>query len=148
MADFVRLAVRVEGIVDLRIVALPLGIFIGSFFNFIFLFLAFRAFFGWFPTDGIGRAVFQIIFASLIAGLVSYWGLNVFSLIFNLHTFLGVFLQGFLAGIFGISAFLGILWSLGNQELFEAYHGLRGLFAAKQKGREDMVPAPEPERLL
>jgi len=148
LADFFRTALKLDGIADLRVIALSLGIFIGGFFNFIFLFLAFRASFGWFPTDGIGRAVFQIISASLIAGLVSYWGLNVFSLFFNLHTFLGVFLQGFLAGILGILVFLGILWSLGSKELAEAYFSLRGLFKEKQKSREDMVPAPEPEKLL
>lgn len=148
LADFFRHALRLEGIADLRVIALSLGIFIGGFFNFVFLFFAFRATFGWFPTEGNWRAIFQITAASFIAGLVGYWGLNVFSLAFNLYTFLGVFSQGFLAGIFGILAFLGILWSLGSIELFESYYGLRGLFAEKQKGRDDMVPAPEPEKLL
>ncbi len=148
LADFFRSFLSLHGIEDLRVVALPFGILVGSIFNFIFLFFSFKAVFGWFPGAEAGRTILQIISGSLIAGLVSYWGLNVFSLAFNLYTFLGVLLQGFLAGILGILAFLGILWSLGNQELFEAYRGLRGLFAEKQKGREDMVPAPEPEKLL
>ena len=148
LSDFFRSFLSLSGIEDLRIVALPLGILVGSIFNFIFLFFSFRAVFGWFPGAEAGRAILQIISGSLVAGLVSYWGLNIFSLTFDLYTFFGVFLQGFLAGILGILAFLGILWSLGSRELFEAYHGLRGLFTEKQKGREDMVPAPEPEKLL
>src|SRR3989344_4235782 len=74
LSDFFRSFLSLSGIEDLRIVALPLGILVGSIFNFIFLFFSFRAVFGWFPGAEAGRAILQIISGSLVAGLVGYWG--------------------------------------------------------------------------
>ena len=148
LAYFVGWVLRISDIADIRIMALPLGIFVGSVFNLVFLFFSFRMVFGWSPMKGVWRTAAESLFVGAVGGLITYWGLNIFSRVFDLHTFIGVFLQGLLAGLLGIGAILAALWILGSRELFEIKKGARGLFSEKEKGREDMVPAPEPEKLL
>ena len=147
-ANFVSGALRLGDISDIRVISLPLGIFAGSLFNFIFLFFSFKAVFGWFPARGAGRTLFQVFSASAMGGLTAYWGLNIFARLFDLRTFLGIFFQGFFAGILGILATGAVLWILKNPELFEIYHSFKVFFLEKEKSKADMVPAPEPEKLL
>ena len=147
-ANFVSGVLRLGDISDIRVISLPLGIFVGSLFNFIFLFFSFKAVFGWFPARGAGRTLFQVFSASAMGGLAAYSGLNIFSSFFDLRTFLGIFFQGFFAGILGILATAAVLWILKSPELFEIYHSFKVFFLEKEKSKSDMVPAPEPEKLL
>lgn len=147
LGRFLSVALRLSDIEDIRIISLPLGIFIGSLFNFIFLFFSFKNIFGWSPTKGLKNMLLQILSASAVGGLITYWGLDVFSHLFNLHTFLGIFFQGLFAGIFGILAIIAVLWFLGNKEFFEILSSARGIFFEKERGEKDMVPTPEPEKL-
>jgi len=62
-------ALRISDIPDIRVVALPLGVLVGSAFNFLFLFFAFRAVFGRFPVKGSGRSILEIAFSSISGGL-------------------------------------------------------------------------------
>ena len=48
--------------------------------------------------------------------------------IFDINTLPGIFLQGFLAGIFGIIAGIFLLKLLGNQEIADIYQALHGKF--------------------
>ena len=134
-------ALKLRDIPDIRALALPLGVLAGSTVNFIFLFFVFRAVFGWFPTKGIEWAVFKIGLGSAVGGLVAYGGLAVFSHVFDLHTFVGIFLQGLSAGVLGIGAVILVLWALRSEELSEVYRGMRGMLW------KDHVPSPEPEKL-
>jgi len=54
--------------------------------------------------------------------------LNVLSPIFGTTTFWGVFLQGFISGILGIFAGIGVLHLLGNDELKELTQTLKSRF--------------------
>ena len=134
-------ALKLRDIPDIRALALPLGVLAGSTVNFIFLFFVFRAVFGWFPTKGIEWAVFKIGLGSAVGCLVAYGGLAVFSHAFDLHTFVGIFLQGLSAGVLGIGAVILVLWALRSEELSEVYRGMRGMLW------KDHVPSPEPEKL-
>lgn len=134
-------ALRLRDIPDIRVLALPFGVLVGSTANFIFLFFVFWAALGWFPTKGIERAVLKISAGGTVGGLVAYGGLNIFSHVFNLQTFLGIFFQGLLSGVFGIGAMVAVLWALRSEELSEIYRGMRGVLW------KDHVPVPEPEKL-
>ncbi|OGF64731.1 hypothetical protein A2661_01435 [Candidatus Giovannonibacteria bacterium RIFCSPHIGHO2_01_FULL_45_24] len=147
-ADFLGHALRISDIPDIRAVSLPLGILAGSVFNFIFLAFVFKNVFRGFSWRGIWRTFAQALPASAVGGLAAYWGLNIFSRLFDLHTFLGVLGQGFLAGILGILAAAASLWALGSRELAEFSKSFLDIFREKEKSKADMVPAPEPERLL
>lgn len=140
-------ALRIGDIPDIRAVSLPLGILAGSVFNFVFLAFVFKNVFKDFGWRGIWRAFWQVLAASAVGGLAAYQGLGVFARVFDLHTFLGVFGQGFLAGILGIAATAASLWALGSRELKEFSQVLLDMFLEREKSKADMVPAPEPEKL-
>ncbi len=131
----------ISDISDIRVLALPLGILAGSVFNLFFLFWAFKAVFGWFPIKKSQKSILEIIFAGFLGGLAAYAGLNIFSLVFDLNTFLGVFLQGAVSGVFGILAVASVLYSVKNREFFEVVASLKGAIL------KTPVPAPEPEKL-
>src|SRR3989344_4723922 len=130
--DLVGNILKLSDIQDIRVIALPLGILIGSFANFLFLSLAFRVLLGWFPTKGSERAILEIFFASTMGAFVAYFSLNAFAKIFDLHTFLGIFFQGALSGTLGLLMIAGILWVLRNKELLEIYENVRALFSEKE----------------
>ena len=81
------------------------------------------------------------VFSSFLGGVVAYYSLRLFSGIFDLHTFSGVFLQGFLSGILGIAVIILTLYILRSQEFFEVVSSFKNsIFKTR-------VPAPEPEKL-
>ncbi|MEN9647214.1 MAG: hypothetical protein RLY57_18 [Candidatus Parcubacteria bacterium] len=79
-------------------------------------------------TCGIERGVFQSLWqsclASLAIGYIAYVGLNVFDTVFNLNTFVGIFLQGLCAGILGIIAGIAILIAIRNNEIMVVWQTL------------------------
>jgi hypothetical protein len=81
------------------------------------------------------------LLASLLGGAVSYQLLNWLVRFFDLNTFVGVFAQGFLAGLGGIVAMFVALWFLRSQELKHLMVSLRHKF-----WKVDVV-RPEPEEL-
>jgi len=68
-------------------------------------------------TRQVVRTIFQSLIASLFMGLVAYSMLAVFDNIFNLSTVIGIFMQGFLAGIVAILVWALVLKLLGSREL-------------------------------
>ena len=133
-------------IADVRVLAIPLGMLFGSLVNFILLSFSFWIIFGWFPAQGSSKDILQISFAALVGGAVAYGALRFFSLVFDLHTFFGIFFQGFFAGIIGILADVGILWILKNRELSEISASIKSSIT-EPKETAHQVAAPEPEKL-
>ncbi len=70
------------------------------------------------------RVLFQTLGGSILMGWVSYQFLGLFSTVFNLQSSLGVFLQGFLAGIIGIAFYILLLVALKSVELGEVWKTL------------------------
>jgi hypothetical protein len=61
-------------------------------------------------------------------GFVAYLGLNLFAPLFNEDTLVGIFFQGFFAGILGIIAGVIILILLKSKELSEARNTIHKKF--------------------
>lgn len=114
---------RVKDIPGTIVLALPLGWSIGEFFNMAVLWFTFQKDFSGFSKDVL-KTFFQVLIASLVMGFVSYNFLNIFDSVFNLTTTFGVFMQGFLSGIFGIVFGGVVLYFLGNPELSEVWSTL------------------------
>ena len=95
---------------------LPLGFSVGSIMNMIMHWVAFEIDFPGY-TRKIGRSLTESVAASVVMGVISYFLLIPFSNFFGMNTVLGVFLQGFLAGIFGIVVAILLLIATGNKEL-------------------------------
>ncbi len=149
LRPFVAVALRLSDIPDIRVLALPLGILVGNIVNLILLSFSCKIVFGWFPTVGAVRDILEIILGSSIAGFSAYFGLNIFSYVFDLHTFLGILAQGFFAGILGIIAWILTLLILKNREIHEILSSARSAFLERRlPGSEPaIVPIPEPEKL-
>lgn len=140
-ASFISSILDISDIYDIRVLALSFGVLLGSIFNFILLLFTFKSVFGWFPVSKTKKSLIQIFSASFLGTLLAYTGLNIFSFVFNLQTFLGIFLQGFVSGVLGIAAICGILWVTKNREFFEVWESLKTTIW------RDRVAASEPEKL-
>jgi putative peptidoglycan lipid II flippase len=117
---FIETLFRVEGLEGSVILMLALGYSLGTILNGIMLWLAFDIEFGNF-TGRVANTFFQSLSASIVAGFVSYLSLQLFAPILNTTTLVGIFLQGFLAGLIGIFAGILILLALGNKEIKEVW---------------------------
>jgi hypothetical protein len=124
---FVESLFKVEDIPGTEVLMLPLAYSAGTILNFILhWYFAKRELIKGEPF--ISRTFFQSLGASFFLGFITYSSLNYFSPIFGLTTFWGVFLQGFISGIFGILAGAGVLYLLKNEEFREVIKTLRTHF--------------------
>jgi putative peptidoglycan lipid II flippase len=136
--DFVESLLRVEDIPGTVVLMLPLGFSIGQIVNAILHWVYFEKDFAAVHTR-LFKTFFETSGAALIMGYVAYNLLGVFDNFFNLDTLLGIFLQGFCAGIVGIIAGVVVLILLKNQELQEVWQALHEkIWRAKA-----IVPAQE-----
>lgn len=111
---------RVSNLPGTEILVLPLAFSIGMIFNAIILWISFEKDFGCISTC-LKRPFFHSLTASLIIGYFAYSGLQFFEKFFNLNTALGVFAQGFLAGMLGLFFGLITLIVIGNSEIKEVW---------------------------
>ncbi|MDO8590892.1 MAG: lipid II flippase MurJ, partial [bacterium] len=123
---FVENLLRVEDLNGTGVLMLPLAFSIGAIINtFLFAIFLRKDFNFKFETF---EASFHSFSASVTMALVSYEFLDYFGTIFNLNTFIGVFMQGLLAGILGISAGIFLLFMLKNREFMETASALHKRF--------------------
>jgi putative peptidoglycan lipid II flippase len=133
---------RVEDVPGAEMLGLPLIFSLGTVLNAVFLWFFFQKDFGQI-TRRLEKTLFEVSLASLVAGVISYFFLFVFSHVFDLRTFIGIFLQGFFAGLLGIGGGAAVLRFLKNPELEEIVTSLR----RKIWKKEIPVLATEPETL-
>lgn len=159
---FIESLFKVEGIEGAAVLMLPLGYSIGTLLNALAFWIMFEYDFGkvWMKgeaKDGTEGAVaqndrfaftpkvlptlFVSIEAAVAGGFVAYIGLNIFDTVFDLSTLLGIFLQGFAAGIMGIAGAVVVFLLLGNKEIGEIYSALR------QKVWKGKIIVSEPDKI-
>lgn len=109
------------------VLMLPFGYSLGMCMNALLLWFLFGKNFKE-HTNGIRRTAFESFSASVIMGAVSYGLLNVFDTVFDITTFTGIFLQGFVSGIGGIIVFVLVLMALKNNELWDVLTAVHGKF--------------------
>jgi len=135
---FIGSLMKVEDLPGNVVLMLPLAYSIGTILNGIIHWIGFEKDFGGFSKE-VNRTLFESFSASVILGYVSYLGLNLFAPFFGTTTLLGIFLQGFFAGILGIIVALVILYLLGSRELKEAWNSFHSKF-----WKANVIP-PDPE---
>jgi putative peptidoglycan lipid II flippase len=113
---FIENLLRVDDVPGAVVLMLPLGFSIGAFINMVIHWIAFEQDFRGF-SSAVFKSLFQVLGASIIMGAITYWFLGIFGSQFDIDTFNGIFLQGFLAGIIGIAVHIGLLILLKNREL-------------------------------
>lgn len=124
---FIESLLKVSDIPGTGVLMLPLAYSIGTILNALLHWHFVRKDF--MKGDSfITKTFFQSLGASFFLGLVAYIFLNILSPILGTTTFWGVFLQGFISGIFGILAAILVLYLLGSEELKEVTKTLHTKF--------------------
>jgi putative peptidoglycan lipid II flippase len=119
---------RLEGVEDITLLALPLAFAIGNICNYVLLWWVFKKDFPQSDLFPVVRTFAQTATASLCMGAVTYGALNIFVLVIRQNTFWGIFMQGFLSGMLGISIFVSVLIMLRNHEMEEFIATLKKKF--------------------
>lgn len=120
---FLESLLRVADLRGTEMLMLPLSYSVGTILSaFVFWVLYTRDFEKFEP--GVIRTFWQSFASSVIMGFVSYILLNVLSTVFDLHTTLGIFLQGFFSGVGGLTVGACVLYLLGNVEIREIWRTL------------------------
>ncbi len=119
---------RLTGISDITLLALPLAFSIGNICNYLLLLWVFRKDFPEAKNFSLQKTTMQTIFASLIMGGISYGILNLLPQVIRQETFGGIFLQGLLAGCMGMVVFVIVMMAIGNEEMMEFTKTVRRKF--------------------
>ena len=121
---FLEYVFKIPDIVGTEVIALPLGFTIGTILNaIIFFFVMERDFKG--VWKEVKKTLFQSFSASILIGFATYIGLNIFDNFFDLERVWGIFFQGLLAGLLGLTVGAVVLHILGSKELVEVGKTLR-----------------------
>lgn len=130
---------RVKDVPGTIMLALPLAYALGSLLNFFLIWALFKKEFLKSRSSGLFKTFIQSAIAAVIMGVVSYIALGIFDDIFGLSTGRGIFLQGFISGIIGISCGVFTLTIMKNKELADLTKALshkfwRGRVVAPEQG--------------
>lgn len=125
---FMESLLRVDGIKGTAILMLPLAYSLGSIINAFALWIFFEGkYVGGIPR-ALSRATFEGFAAAVLVGFVAYLSLTVFGKVFDINTFIGIFTQGFLAGLIGIIFGVFLLKLLQSRELADVRQALHERF--------------------
>lgn len=124
---FIVALMKVEDLPGTAVLMLPLGYSLGTIINGIVHWISFEKDFGGYSKEVL-KTFFQSFSVSVIVGYVAYLGLNIFAPVFNTETLIGIFLQGFCAGILGILAGVVVLFLLKSREFGEFWSAIHTKF--------------------
>jgi len=134
---FIESLLRIEGIKNTTIIMLPLAYSIGMILNLIILWQFFRYDFKEFYVP-IKETFFHSVVASFFMAFTTFQFLRVFDNIFDINTFWGILLQGFLSGIIGIILGVFLLKIFNNKEINEIWRSLHSKFWRVKPVTEDI----------
>lgn len=118
---------RLSSVSDISVLALPMAFSFGQVLYVTLLVILFGNLRKIINRDLI-RSSFQSLSGSFVAFLVAFVSLNFLDKIFDLNTFIGVFLQGFLAGIFGLISAILFLILIDNREIKTVFETFKHKF--------------------
>lgn len=124
---FYKSSLRVLDIKDTAVLIFPLAFSLNNIINVIWLYFAFKKDVGGGPHS-MRKMFYQVSTASLLMGFVSYSMLNMLDKIFDLATFIGIFMQGAVSGVVGLFVWFLVLKIFKNKELEEITYSLKNKF--------------------
>jgi putative peptidoglycan lipid II flippase len=128
--DFIEGILRVRDVPGTIMLALPIAYTLGSLLNFFLIWSLFKKDFLKKGEPMLLRTFLESLLGAVTMGLFAYISLNFFSGIFNLNTFIGIFLQGFISGSIGISSGVLVLYIFKNKELLDIVKALSHKFSS------------------
>jgi len=104
----------------LGVAGLALGYALGGIFLFLLLWVFLRRKAGSLKEKEIIKSAGKIILASVMAGGAAWLVLRILAVFFDTHTVLGIFTQGFVAGVLGIAVYIlaGLLLHSPEMQVF------------------------------
>lgn len=124
---FVSVLLKVEDIPNTVVLMLPLAFTLGTILNVIILWVSFEREFKGFSRQ-VMRTLFQTFGVSVIMGAATYAALNYLEPAFHNERLLGLFFQGFTAGLFAIVVGVMTFIALDNKEVSDIWQVLKGKF--------------------
>ncbi|MCR4279331.1 MAG: hypothetical protein NUV78_01190 [Candidatus Zambryskibacteria bacterium] len=124
---FVSVLLKVEDIPNTVVLMLPLAFTLGTILNVIILWVSFEREFKGFSRQ-VMRTLFQTFGVSVIMGAAAYAALNYLEPAFHNERLLGLFFQGFTAGIFAIVVGVMTFIALDNKEVSDIWQVLKSKF--------------------
>jgi len=119
---------RVKDVPGSIMLALPLAYAFGSLLNFFLIWIFFKIDFLNKGSTMLWHTFRDSFLGALTMGVIAYSCLSLFDDVFNMSTGLGVFLQGFISGMIGISFGIFVLSLLKNEELADLVKALSHKF--------------------
>jgi putative peptidoglycan lipid II flippase len=123
---------KLEGLNNIGVLALPFGFSVASLSNTIILFVLLRKFFGQLEGKKIIVTFIKYLTAGIASGVVAYAGLYFIEPFLNTHTFLGVALQLIFATLIAGGAYVLVALLLKSEEMIN----LAVAFRRKVRGEE------------
>ncbi|MDR3558632.1 MAG: murein biosynthesis integral membrane protein MurJ [Candidatus Pacebacteria bacterium] len=137
---FIQALLKVSDQPGAGVLMLPLAFSIGAIVNTALHWYIFDRDFPGF-SKRLGDVIFQSLSSAVIGGYAAYLGLRFFNLFFPLTTTFNVFMQGFLAGLFGIAVCIAVFILMKSPEIVEVWHTLHTkIWKAK-------IVAPDPKEV-
>ena len=121
-------SLRLGGIANLEILALPLAFSLGNILNFFTLWHFFTRDFPDAQTGRISRTLAQSAGASLALGASTYGALQLTALFLDQTSFWGILAQGIIAGLIGILVAIIVLRLLGNCDIIDIGNAMKHKF--------------------
>ncbi len=118
---YIETLLKVDIVQSSLILILPIGFTIGQWVQFVLLLVGIGGLKTIFSKQFYVSTV-QSILGALVIALFSYISLDFFSGVFELNTFVGIFSQGFISGVVGLTAGFGFLLIVGNKEIGTVLH--------------------------
>jgi len=138
---FLENLLRIKNVPGTMILALPMAFALGSLLNFFLIWMLFKKDFLNGYSSQLFKTFIQSAISAIVMGVVAYLVLGVLDDILNINTGLGIFLQGFIAGIIGIIFGVFALALMKNRELGDLTRAL------SHKFWRNRVVAPEQKEL-
>lgn len=135
--SFLEKLLRVKDVPGTIMLALPIAFALGSILNFVLIWIMFVKDFPISKNFHVIRTFVQSFVGALVMGSVAYVNLAIFDDVFNINTGVGIFMQGLISGIIGISAGLLVLYYLRNKQLLDLVKAIGNKFWKKR------IVAPE-----
>jgi putative peptidoglycan lipid II flippase len=130
---------RVADVPGTEVLLLGLAFTVGTLINTFLIWFMFERDIKIKFTANILKTISHSFFASLVLGFSASLALRIFSNIFALNTFLGIFLQGFFSGLIGIFIWVLLLRAMENDEISSAI----ALIHKKLSQKRPIIPGLE-----
>lgn len=121
------------------VIGLGMAFSLSVIVNLILLWVPLRQRVGSLDESVIFQSLTKLVAAGMVCALIAQFTKPLMSSFFSLETFWGVFLQGGIAGVLGVTGYFAVAWMLKSQELFAFLSSLQRKVLRKSQPHEPVT---------